>query len=175
MTYADQTGHTAHRNKLSRHWTKEVELDRKPQDSGSEKASCSEQQCYRLFDTQRLDDCIDWIHCGSPESYRTVRKRQSADRMDGCLQSQTADRVESQATNRVTTVRSCLNAIQRIRTMDSRTAASALLSPRLPRIWRLALACQMCAGATVRTAGYGSFIFNDEANTFSIWACTCSR
>jgi len=73
---------------------------------------------------QRLDDCIDWIHCGFPESYRTVRERQSADRMDGRLQSQTADRVESQATNRVTTVRSCLNAIQRIWTMDSRRAAS---------------------------------------------------
>jgi len=77
VTYADQTGHTAHRNKLSRHWTKEVELDRKPQDSGSEKASCSEQQCYRLFDTQGLNECIDWIHCGSPESDRTVCERRS--------------------------------------------------------------------------------------------------
>jgi hypothetical protein len=75
MTDADQTGHTAHRNKLSRHWTKEVELDRKPQDSGPEKASCSEQQCYRLFDTQRLEECIDWIHCGSPEGDRTVCER----------------------------------------------------------------------------------------------------
>jgi hypothetical protein len=75
VTYADQAGHTAHRNKLSRHWTKKVELDRKPQDSGSEKASCSEQQCYRLFDTQRLEECIDWIHCGSPEGDRTVRER----------------------------------------------------------------------------------------------------
>ena len=75
MTYAEQTGHTAHWNKLSRHWTKEVELDRKPEDSGPEKASCSEQQCYRLFDTQRLEECIDWIHCGSPEGDRTVCER----------------------------------------------------------------------------------------------------
>jgi hypothetical protein len=66
VAYADQTGHSAHRNKLSRHWTKKVELDRKPQDPGPEKTSCSEQQCYRLFDTQGLNECIDWIHCGFP-------------------------------------------------------------------------------------------------------------
>ncbi|HEV8066846.1 MAG TPA: hypothetical protein VGP76_03850 [Planctomycetaceae bacterium] len=77
MTYADQTGHTAHWNKLCHHWTKKVELDRNPQNSGPEKASCTEQQCYRLFDTQRLDERIDWIHCGFPEGDRTVRERRS--------------------------------------------------------------------------------------------------
>jgi hypothetical protein len=75
VAYADQTGHTAHWNKLSRRWTKKVELDREPQDPSPEKASCSEQQCYRLFDTQGLDKCIEWIHCGSPESDRIVRER----------------------------------------------------------------------------------------------------
>jgi hypothetical protein len=85
VTYPDQANRNAQWRKLSRCGLEKLELDREPQNRGPEKANGAEQQCYRLFDTQGLEECIDWIHCSSPER----------DRIAGRLNGQPRGRADS--------------------------------------------------------------------------------